>query len=201
MFKAGSMHHHRSSSDARQNCKRRRGEGLKHIPERKQQKVASSVVALDADANNQFTWTKNIISQKVPRANTVTRTNANVQDNLTRNFHPSYDVPRQAMNHGRRIYQQGPVSLRNPFYMYNTHSEMRHPNMAPPGTNQWNAYIPSYNQACSFGMTGEPHDVSNTRHHFRFPYASATSSVEPWSQQWRQPDYGHGPHFQRSRRP
>ncbi|XP_042432159.1 zinc finger CCCH domain-containing protein 62-like isoform X1 [Zingiber officinale] len=157
-----------------------------HIPERKKQKVASAFAALDADANNQFPWTRNIISQQVP-------------NNLTRNFHPSYDVPRQAMNHGCRIYRQGPVSPRNPFYIYNTHSEIRHPNMAPPQTNQWNAYIPSYNQDCSFGMAGEPRHVSNTRHHFHLPYASVTSSVEPWSQQWRQPDYGRGPHFPRSR--
>lgn len=196
MFKAGSMRHHRSSSDARLHCQKRREEAPEHIPEGKKQKVVSVFAALDADSNNQFTW----ISQKVPHANTSTRANANVQDNLTRTFRPSYDVPRQAMNHGCRIYQQQPVCPRNPFYIYNTHLEIRHPTMAPPRTNQWNAYSPNYNPDCSF-MASEPHHVSHMRHRFHPPYSSATSSVEPWSQQWRQPDYGYGPHFQRSTGP
>lgn len=95
MFLTDSRCRQGSSSNARLNCKKRGPEERKDISGRKEQKVASGLATLDADANNQATWTRNVSLQKVPCANTSTQAN----DTVARNFDPSYNVQNQAINH------------------------------------------------------------------------------------------------------
>lgn len=207
MFETGSRRYQGSSSGgARVNCKKRAGEEPKHISGRREQQVASAFAALDADANKQANWTRNVSSHNVPCASTSGPAHSNAQDTITRNFHPSYDNRRQGINHRGSTYGQHPVSLRNPVYNHNTHLELLHPTTAPPQMNPWTAYVATHRRGGSFGMTGVSHLPSNMRYQFHHPYASAASSADPWtekSQLWRRPDYDeHGPRqFQRFGRP
>lgn len=97
MFATDSRRPQGSSSNARLNCKKRGQEEPKDISGRKKQKVASGLAALDADANNPATRTRNVSLQKVRCANTSTQANA---DTVARNFDPSYNVQKQAITHG-----------------------------------------------------------------------------------------------------
>lgn len=81
MFETGSRHRQGSSSDAKLNGKKRRGEESRDISGRKRKKVASS-------------------SHKVPCENTSSQALA---DTVARNFDPSCNVPRPAINHGGNI--------------------------------------------------------------------------------------------------
>lgn len=78
MFETGSRRRQGSSSDAKLNGKKRRGEESRDISGRKRKKVASS-------------------SSKGPCENTSSQAHT---DTVARNLDPSYNVPRKAINHG-----------------------------------------------------------------------------------------------------
>ncbi|XP_042407125.1 zinc finger CCCH domain-containing protein 62-like isoform X1 [Zingiber officinale] len=144
---------------------------------------------ISSDANKQANWTRNASLHNVPHASTSRSANLNVQDAMTRSFHPSYNNRRQGINHGGSTYGQHPVSLRNAFYDHNTRLELLHPTAAPPPTNPGIAYAPTHRRDGSFAMTRASHLPSNMRYQFNHPYASVASSVDPWteSQHWQRP--------------
>lgn len=144
---------------------------------------------ISSDANKQANWTRNASLHNVPHASTSRSANLNVQDAMTRSFHPSYNNRRQGINHGGSTYRQHPVSLRNAFYDHNTRLELLHPTAAPPPTNPGIAYAPTHRRDGSFAMTRASHLPSNMRYQFNHPYASVASSVDPWteSQHWQRP--------------
>ncbi|KAG6496473.1 hypothetical protein ZIOFF_044340 [Zingiber officinale] len=144
---------------------------------------------ISSDANKQANWTRNASLHNVPHASTSRSAHLNVQDAMTRSFHPSYNNRRQGINHGGSTYRQHPVSLRNAFYDHNTRLELLHPTAAPPPTNPGIAYAPTHRRDGSFGMTRASHLPSNMRYQFNHPYASVASSVDPWteSQHWQRP--------------
>ncbi|XP_074559113.1 uncharacterized protein LOC141815048 isoform X3 [Curcuma longa] len=222
-MKGGSRHHQGSYTDAKLNGKKRRGEESRDISGRNIKKAASrsrkvpckntsSQAHTDTAARNfdpsynvprqainhggsrrYEGSSRNVSLHNVPRASTSSSAHSDVQDTMTRNFHPSYNNRRKGINHGGSTYRQHP----KPFYNHNTHLELLHPTAAPPPTNPPGiAYVPTHRRDGSFGMTGVSHLPSNMRYQFNHPYASAASSVGPWtdSQLWQRPDYvEHGP--------